>query len=803
MTSSAGHKRPPSLLEWAIMGLALLWFLLAPLAVATASALVAEGTPEAWIMALISGGLQIGGLLVAAAAGRLLYGRGRLYFSSIVLLVAAGWLLFSGLARAQLPGAGLQLLLGVLYLFLLGGLLVGWLLHSGLRLAWARMGLTRSGSLGWGLVASALVLWPWVLVGSLGDWRDSLNLFSESLVSGMLLELLWRGLALSLLVSVTGRRRTAGLLAALAYVAYEIVALSLGSSDTGIWEVATVVTVALLSTELWAHSGVGKEGIWGAVAFHVLYLAFPRLFMDTRVELEPGHAAVQIYMPVATGLVALGLYLGRKLFRRRGLEEELDELAGAKNPRPASPMLRFLPALTAGALWALLLVIYLLFGVPGFVNDGYLIILEQQADLSVVADIPDREGRLIFLYTLLTETARGSQAEIRAELEAMEVDYRPYYLVNMIRVDGTQRGMEEMAARPEVAQVMRNPNVRQYAKRWQLPYIAPDELPADLPWGVDWIDAEKVWELGIRGEGIVVAGQDTGYDWEHPALKDSYRGWDGSAVDHDRNWHDAWDDAPEAFDDDKHGTHTLGTAIGNQVGIAPEAEWIGCRNMRRGLGNPGSYVACMEFFFAPYPVGGDPFQDGYPLLAPHVINNSWGCPPEEGCIGPEPIHTAVEVLRAAGIMMVVSAGNDGPTCSTIWLPASEDAVFTVGASDKGDAVVYYSSRGPASGGLVKPDVLAPGVDIRSSIPGGLYAGAEGTSMAGPHVAGLVALLWSANPALVGDIEATEEIIVSTARPVDWPAESREICGQDPGNTVGHGIVDALAAVEAALEIPPD
>jgi subtilisin family serine protease len=801
--TDAGRRSPPPLLEWAVTALALLWFLLAPLGVAGVSALVTEEAPDAWALALIGGGVQIGGLLVAAAAGRLLFGRQQLYFTAIVLLVAAGWLLLSGLGRALVPGFGTQLLLGALYLFLLGGVLVSRLLHTALPQAWSRMGLSRSGSLGWGLAAAALVLWPWVLVGSLGDWHESLNFLLRSLASGLLVELLWRGLALGLLLPVTKQRRIAGLVGAFAYVAYEIAALGLGSSDTGIWEVVTVFSVAALSTELWARDGPGKEGIWGAVAFHVLYIAFPRLFMDTRIELEPAHAAVQIYMPVATGLIAMLLLLGRKLFRRRAPEELPPGLAGERDERRASSPRRLLPALVAAVLWTLVLVIYLFVGVPGFANDGYLIILEQQADLSLAADIPDREGRLIFLYTLLTETARGSQTEIRAELDAMGLDHRPYYLVNMIRVDGTLRGMEEMAARPEVAQVMRNPNVRRYAVRWQIPYIAPAEQPAGTPWGVDRVDAELVWEMGITGEGVVVAGQDTGYDWQHPALKDSYRGWDGSAADHDRNWHDAWDDAPEPFDDDKHGTHTLGTAVGNQVGIAPDAQWIGCRNMRRGLGNPGSYVECMEFFFAPYPVGGDPFQDGDPLLAPHVVNNSWGCPPEEGCIGPEPIHTAVEALRAAGIMMVVSAGNDGPACNTVWLPASEDAVFSIGASDKRDAVVYYSSRGPAPGGVIKPEVLAPGVDIRSSIPGELYAGSEGTSMAGPHVAGLVALLWSANPALVGDIEATEEIIVSTANPLDRADAPSEVCGRDPRNTFGAGIVDALSAVDTALEMRPD
>jgi subtilisin family serine protease len=317
--------------------------------------------------------------------------------------------------------------------------------------------------------------------------------------------------------------------------------------------------------------------------------------------------------------------------------------------------------------------------------------------------------------------------------------------------------------------------------------------------------------MGITGQGVVVGGQDTGYEWYHPELKDSYRGWDGHTVDHNRNWHDAWGNSPTAFDDRNHGTHTMGTAVGNTVGMAPDAQWIGCRSMRNGIGNPSAYVECMEFFFAPYPLNGDPFRDGDPSLAPNVVNNSWGCPPEEGCVGPEPIHTAVEVIRAAGIMMVTSAGNDGPACNSIWTPANEDAVFSVGASNPQEQIVYFSSRGPVQGNLSKPDVVAPGVEVVSSIPYGAYGLADGTSMASPHVAGLVALMWSANPSLIGDIDMTETIITQSAEPKELttlcPSETGNTCacgqdqpGQVPNNVYGYGLIDAQMAVKAALEL---
>ncbi len=809
MTEQRDGRRPSAdrILEWFLVAAAQLWFIGVPLALAVGMAFAPDSWDGPWLQTsaiLVSGGLQIGGLLLAVAVGKLVAGWEKLFLISLTLALASGWSLLTGLIHTALPyhaddlqvrlpwAALLLLLVGVPYLLVLGGWVAGRARGLGLRASWVDAGLTRSGSLGWGLAAAALVLWPWLLVGSLGDVRESAVIAFQSLVTGALTEWLWRGLALSVLRPVTGRRWRAGLLGGILYLGYQLGTVLWAGPEEALGRGIMALPMALLATELWARPGEGRQGVWGAAAFHTLVLAFPPLFADPRSEFEPAHLAAHSYMVIATAGVAILLFLGRKLLRQ---------------VRPTASRLR--SAAVAGIPWAAAAGAYLIFGGPGFANDGYLIILREQADLSQAAAIPDREARLTLVHGLLVETAERSQPTIRAELDRLGLAYRPYYLVNMIRVDGTTRGMRSMARHPEVSQVMLNPNMRDYPIRWKTPYASEEEEASSLPWGVDSVDAEQVWLLGFAGQGIVVAGQDTGYEWDHPALKDSYRGWDGRKVDHDTNWHDAWDDELAAFDDDSHGTHTMGTAVGNQVGMAPDARWIGCRNMRFGLGNPGAYVECMEFFLAPYPVGGDPFRDGEPTLAPHVVNNSWGCPVEEGCVGPEPIHTAVEALRAAGIMMVVSAGNEGPDCSTVWIPASEDAVFSVGSSDEQRQIVRYSSRGPAGGWMTKPDVAAPGRDIRSSVPGGGYAKAEGTSMAGPHVAGLVALLWSANPGLIGDIDRTEQIINSTARPVptldQCPIGAGPCaCGADrpgqvPNNVSGYGIVDALAAVEAALE----
>jgi subtilisin family serine protease len=183
-----------------------------------------------------------------------------------------------------------------------------------------------------------------------------------------------------------------------------------------------------------------------------------------------------------------------------------------------------------------------------------------------------------------------------------------------------------------------------------------------------------------------------------------------------------------------------------------------------------------------------------------VLNNSWGCPELEGCDA-RSLEPAVRTLRAAGIFVVASAGNDGPRCGSVDDPiAIYDAAFSVGAIDRDGDLADFSSRGPVivdGSGRIKPDIVAPGVGVRSSWPGGTYRLEDGTSMAGPHVAGVVALLWSAQPKLIGDIDRTEQILIRTARPYKGTPSGCDR-GELPSNGAGYGVVDAYAAVRAAL-----
>jgi hypothetical protein len=414
--------------------------------------------------------------------------------------------------------------------------------------------------------------------------------------------------------------------------------------------------------------------------------------------------------------------------------------------------------------------------------------------------------------------ATNSQASLKRWLNERSVTYRDFWLGNMLALDADLALVETLAARVDVEVILLDRIGSQTLPMPTSSMHVIDAVRAIEP-NIAHIGVPAVWQTGISGQGVVIAGQDTGYQWDHPALKVSYRGWNGSAASHDHNWHDAIHELidggvnscgvglPAPCDDNNHGSHTMGTMVGddggsNQIGVAPGARWIGCRNMEEGDGRPSTYTECFQWFLAPTAIDG---SDSRPDLAPHIVNNSWGCPVSEGCTEPEIelMHEVVNVVHDAGIMVVVSAGNNGSGCGSIDTPAAIYASsLTVGATGaSSDGIASLSSRGPTPDGLLKPDIVAPGIGIRSSIVNNAYASFSGTSMAGPHVAGVAALLMSVNPALRGDPDAVAAILRNTAVPLT----SGQDCGVFPGAAIpnavyGHGRIDAWAAFRVAETI---
>ena len=485
----------------------------------------------------------------------------------------------------------------------------------------------------------------------------------------------------------------------------------------------------------------------------------------------------------------------------------------------------------------------------------FLIYMKQQADLSGAKALATKNEKGNYTYQRLTAHAASTQVNVKQALASRGVEYKSFWISNVVWAKGDVTVLQAVAALPEVAavypigkgklelpqeEIAPSTNSSERASSPGLAVVDPNPEP-----GLTKVNADDAWALGFEGQGVVVAGADTGVRWTHTALKNQYRGWNGTTADHNYNWHDAihipnWPPEPanicnpggitgagqpnpEPCDDDEllgggHGSHTVGTMAGddgstNRIGMAPQAKWMACRNMSNGVGAIPTYLECMEWFIAPTKIDGTAAD---PSKAPHVINNSWGC--VEGCPPePNPLRDTLKASRAAGIVYVASAGNDGapgpaPGCNTIYHPlARYPEAFTVGSTTHTtDTISDFSSRGPAAADpenpgsplYIKPNISAPGSTIRSALRASdtAYGSLSGTSMAGPHVAGLVALVISANPDLAGNVDRIEEIIEQSA----VKKFTDEGCGGDtptqvPNNTYGWGRIDALEAVTLALE----
>jgi subtilisin family serine protease len=317
-----------------------------------------------------------------------------------------------------------------------------------------------------------------------------------------------------------------------------------------------------------------------------------------------------------------------------------------------------------------------------------------------------------------------------------------------------------------------------------------------------------VWTgFNDRGEGIVVANIDTGVQYTHPALVNQYRGnnLDGT-FDHNYNWHDpskiCGNPSLAPCDNNGHGTHTMGTMVGddgdpgaNQIGVAPHATWIAAKGCESGSCSLAALLSSGQWVVAPTDLMG---LNPDPLMAPNIVNNSWA----DGPGSSDAFYRAtVQAWVAAGIFPAFANGNFGPGCGSVAPPGSYSESYGVGAFDINNNIAGFSGRGPAPlalGGGIKPNVSAPGVNVRSSWNNGGYLSISGTSMATPHLAGTVALVWSAQPLLQGDIDGTRAIIDNSAI-----ATSDLTCGGTAANNNvwGRGRLDAFAAVTAATAPP--
>ncbi|WP_084557033.1 S8 family serine peptidase [Hamadaea tsunoensis] len=628
------------------------------------------------------------------------------------------------------------------------------------------------------VLAGAVVLVPWLVLGALGGVLETVLAVLAAAAVGWLASSILDG-RFWLPFAVGGRTRLVLLGGLVAGIALALVASGTGASGTQLLAFAAVPPLGFAAAALAPGSRAAVGWLTG------LAVLGPLAFSDPdEISLFLLGGDIPYWLTIAA-VSALVLALIISLVYVFTLPAKL--VAGGIGV----PDVGFRPA-RRGLAAALALVAlagggtaYALAGQPGFHGERLFVVMKQQAPLSglplTTGSGPGRTERVSAVYHRLVDFANSTQADLRKQLDRFHLTYTPYYLVNGIAVDGGPEIRAWLSRRDDVDRVLLDPVLR--------PLPAP--LPVDhgdLPrptgtqWNIAMVGAPQAWQDGVTGQGITVGTSDSGVDGRHEALASGFRGGDDS-------WYDPWEDSTFPQDHNGHGTHTIATAVGRGgIGVAPGAQWVGCVNLDRNMGSPSYYLDCLQFMLAPFPHGGDAFTDGRPDRAPNILTNSWGCPELEGCDA-RSLEPAIDALAAAGIAVVVAAGNSGPRCDSITdPPAPYRSAITVAAVNRDKKVASFSSRGAAGSG--KPDVAAPGEGVVSAFPGDTYAELDGTSMATPHVAGLIALLWSKDPALIGDLDGTRRRLAATAVPVTG-TDTTDAIGTDCANVrqaAGAGIV---------------
>ena len=370
-----------------------------------------------------------------------------------------------------------------------------------------------------------------------------------------------------------------------------------------------------------------------------------------------------------------------------------------------------------------------------------IVTLREQADLGTIqaGGATQRRQQIV---TLLKATAAQS-AQVKANVVALRAaagepisEITPFWIFNGFAITASPSVIARLAASPDVLRI--TPDDLDIAPAGEIGTTSTASSAVGVEANQSIVQAPALWNLGWRGQGVVVGSLDTGVDISHPDLASSWRGGANS-------WFDPYGEHPALPSDmNGHGTWTMGVMVGGgaggtAIGAAPAARWIAARIFDdRGRSSAAAVHSAYQWLLDP---DGNPTTDD----APDVVNNSWtftspGCHLE--------FEPDLQVLRAAGILPIFAAGNSGPGTATSLSPGNNPSAFAVGATDDGDQIYTGSSRGPSScDNSVFPEISAPGVGIHSSSLNGAYFDSTGTSLAAPHVAGVLAVLLSAYPNL--------------------------------------------------------
>ena len=412
-----------------------------------------------------------------------------------------------------------------------------------------------------------------------------------------------------------------------------------------------------------------------------------------------------------------------------------------------------------------------------------------------------KKQRRAAVVRTMQATAERSQTMVRALLHSRGKPFRELWIINGLAMEASPELIRTLVAQPEVNEV-------RYDALAHLPEVTPSQT-GKAEANIEAVHAPDLWARGFTGQGVTVAILDSGVDVNHPDLGPSWRGGSnswfnpyaaacGQSISNctacERNAATPCDDA--TGEDYGHGTAVMGVLVGNSasgstIGVAPGARWIAAKVFRDDGTAPASRIhQAFQWLLDP---DGNPDTDD----APDVVNSSWGFETEPGICDQEFLPD-IQALKSAGIAVVFSAGNSGPSLDTSVSPANYAESFAVGSVTPISLISHFSSRGPsACSGDFYPEVVAPGENIRTAdlslnLPGAspVYRILDGTSFAAPHVAGLMALLLSASPGLpVSELESAIQL------------SAADLGSSGPDNSYGYGMVNALAAFNLISGIP--
>jgi len=399
---------------------------------------------------------------------------------------------------------------------------------------------------------------------------------------------------------------------------------------------------------------------------------------------------------------------------------------------------------------------------------GVIVHLNEKPDYEMIKNLSPKEY-VEFLKSFCESSQNKIISNLKNKFSNKISKLNSFWIFNGFYLETTKEVIEFLANKEEVEYITLDSKIK--TKDFK-----PGAQISLVEWNILNVKADSCWMAGYTGEGIIIGHLDTGVDINHPALQGKWLS---------PYWYDAINQQPTPYDDNGHGTHTMGIILGgdglgpfqDDIGVAPSAKFVACKV----LDSTGTFQ--MSWIYCGIQKLVDWKGQGINI---RVVSGSWSSDSTTFL----DLWNAILGLRNVDIIPVFEIGDYGPDSGTAGTPGNYPILIGVGATDENDYVALFSARGPAPdtppwNGALKPDLCAPGVNIRSSIPGGGYAVYSGTGMATPHVAGGIAIILQKCPYL-----SFSEIYNVLTQYAKRPSHGAPY----PNNSYGWGILDIYQAL---------